>query len=273
MLLPYSEPMPGFYVLKPVSHGVLPEHRTNCFVIGGTDGDALIVDPSPVDEDQYSRLKADLAELTGSAGFVYMGVFITHHHVDHCNQADRLARELGLPIFISRDSLLRLLQKFQMPGIEKLDVRHPLEGDVILQREHEEVQVYDIPGHDEGHLGLGGANWFLAGDLIQEKGTVVIGGDEGDMIKYFRSLERIIEMAPKFVFPSHGSVLRGTAQLKKTLKHRKEREKQVLKLHSQGLSPQAMVESIYKNVDVRLWPLGLENIKSHLKKLERELKL
>jgi glyoxylase-like metal-dependent hydrolase (beta-lactamase superfamily II) len=110
----------------------------------------------------------------------------------------------------------------------------------------------------------------LAGDLFQGIGTVVIGGEEGDMRKYFHTLERIIALSPKVVFPSHGIGLGGTTILEKTLAHRKLREKEVLDLYRQGASPQEMLTKIYADVDKALWPYALQNIHKHLQKLRLE---
>jgi glyoxylase-like metal-dependent hydrolase (beta-lactamase superfamily II) len=93
---------------------------------------------------------------------------------------------------------------------------------------------------------------------------------EGDMAKYYQSLERVIQLDPKVLLPSHGIPIGTTYQLADTLKHRKYREKQILHLYKKGNTPEQMVRIIYRGVDRRLWPLALENIKSHLKKLEKE---
>ena len=130
----------------------------------------------------------------------------------------------------------------------------------------------EIPGHDEGQIALYPRNlkWFLAGDLFQGIGTVVIGGEEGNMKKYFQTLERIINLSPAVVFPSHGIGLGGTTILEKTLKHRRDREEQVLALFREGLSPEEMLSKIYNEVDKKLWPYALENIHKHLDKLRQD---
>ena len=81
---------------------------------------------------------------------------------------------------------------------------------------------------------------------------------------------RVIQLDPKVLLPSHGIPIGTTCQLADTLKHRKYRERQILRLYKKGNTPEQMVRIIYRGVDRRLWPLALENIKSHLKKLEKE---
>ena len=146
------------------------------------------------------------------------------------------------------------------------------EGDVVTKWLGNDVLVMEIPGHDEGQIALYSKDlsWYLAGDLFQGIGTVVIGGEEGDMRKYFATLERIIKLSPKVLFPSHGIGLGGTTILEKTLAHRKQRESQILNLHLEGLVPEQMLEKIYAEVNKALWPYALENIHKHLAKLKQD---
>ena len=118
--------------------------------------------------------------------------------------------------------------------------------------------------------------WFLVGDLIQGTwtdkgmGTVVIGNEEGNMREYFQTLERLIDLDPGILLPSHGMALKSTAPLEKTLNHRRYRERQVLRLYKKKHTPEEMVGKIYQNIDRRLWPWGLENINAHMKKLKED---
>ena len=109
------------------------------------------------------------------------------------------------------------------------------------------VRVYEIPGHDAGQLGLAPDSmaWFIVGDLIQGIGTVVISAPEGDMATYFDTLEKVIVLNPEVIIPSHGIPMRSTHRLQETLKHRRERETQILKLHKSGKSKEDILELLY----------------------------
>lgn len=241
-----------------------PIGRTNCFLIGDNGDRCFVVDPAPLNSAEYEKLVSCLKK------FAFTDIFITHHHLDHHERAPQLAREFSVPISISEDSFQRLIKKIGKNYFEGIDIHRVREGDRLTQWRGNDVKVYEIPGHDEGHLGLAPDNmeWFLAGDLIQGMGTVMIGKDAGDMAKYFQSLERVIGLAPNIVLPSHGSPQTSTHSIKKTLKHRKKREKQVLKLHKKGKTPEQMVEDIYRGVDRHLWPFAFENVLAHLQKLK-----
>lgn len=98
----------------------------------------------------------------------------------------------------------------------------------------------------------------------------MIGGEEGNMQKYFNTLEKVITLNPKVIFPSHGIGLGGVALLERTLEHRKTRENQILTYFKEGKSEQEMLEMIYVDVDKRLWPYALQNIQKHLEKLRAQ---
>ena len=146
------------------------------------------------------------------------------------------------------------------------------EGDIVTKWLGRNVIVHEVPGHDEGQLALAAEDmsWFIAGDLFQGVGTVVIGDDEGDMKKYFQTLEKVIALKPRVLFPSHGIGLGGTTILKNTLEHRLMREKQVLSFYQEGKTEDEMLETMYAHVDQRLWPYARKNIRKHIEKLKTE---
>ena len=258
--VPYIESIRGIKQVMPLSHTLPPAARTNAFIIGG-----LLLDPSPKDPEEYRKFKNTIAP------FGVEKIVLTHHHPDHYERSNELARDLNVPILLSAYTRDRI-QKRHQGYFEGVSLEVIKEGDIITQWIGQDVLVMEIPGHDEGQIALypKDLSWFIAGDLFQGVGTVVIGGEEGDMQKYFNTLERIINLSPKVIFPSHGIGLGGTNILEKTLDHRKMREKQILALHTEGYGPQEMLEEIYKDVSRELWPYALENINKHLQKLRAD---
>ena len=192
-----------------------------------------------------------------------------------CNNSSKLAREISSPIYLSEYTYNRIVEVGGLDHFKDIDVQFLEEGDCITEWLGKKVIVHEIPGHDEGHLGLAPETleWFIVGDLFQGVGTVVIGGKEGNMSKYFQSLKRVIKLSPKAVYPSHGIVLGGTHILEKTLKHRELREAQIKKMHESGLNEQQMLERIYFDLPQKLHKYALANINSHLLKLKGENKL
>jgi glyoxylase-like metal-dependent hydrolase (beta-lactamase superfamily II) len=264
MFVPYIESIKSVRQMMPLSHTLPPATRTNAFLIGD-NGPKILIDPSPKDEDEYQKLKNTINQ------FGLDKIFLTHHHPDHHEQSVRLANDFNIPIMMSLDTYQRLTIKY--PNyFNQVEIQIAKEGDVVTDWLGRAVTVYSVPGHDEGQLALApqDMSWFIAGDLFQGVGTVVIGDDEGDMSKYFLTLERVISLAPKVLFPSHGIGLGGVNILEVTLEHRRLREKQVLQFYREGLSEYQILEKIYGKVDQVLWPFALKNIQKHLEKLKAE---
>jgi len=262
--VPWLESFFGVKQFMPLSNTLPPAERTNAFLIGDT-----LVDPSPKDEVELEKLISSIPVSSVNK------IFITHHHGDHHNLSTKLAREISSPIYLSEYTYNRIVEVGGLDHFKDIDVQFLEEGDCITEWLGKKVIVHEIPGHDEGHLGLAPETleWFIVGDLFQGVGTVVIGGKEGNMSKYFQSLKRVIKLSPKAVYPSHGIVLGGTHILEKTLKHRELREAQIKKMHESGLNEQQMLERIYFDLPQKLHKYALANINSHLLKLKGENKL
>lgn len=266
--VPCIESLKGIPQIMPLSHTLPPATRTNSFLIGDAGSPRLLIDPSPKDEEEYRKFKNTVSRMGVDK------ILITHHHPDHYERSNTLARDLNLSVQLSAYTLERItrIDKDYFSGI---DIEIIKEGDKVTRWLTHDVLIMEVPGHDEGQLALypRDLSWFLAGDLFQGIGTVVIGGESGNMKKYFQTLERIIELSPKILFPSHGIGLGGTFILEKTLEHRKLREEQVLNCYKQGLSSEEMLPVIYAGVRNDLWPYALENIEKHLEKLQAEGRL
>lgn len=263
--VPYIESIKGMRQIMPLSHTLPPATRTNAFLIGDEGSSRVLIDPSPKDDEEYRKFKNTLSL------FGVDKILITHHHPDHYERTDILARELNVPVLLSSYTFDRIVEK-RPDYFAGIKTHFLNDGDFVTKWIGRDVLIMNIPGHDEGQVALYSQDlsWFIAGDLFQGIGTVVIGGSEGDMKKYFDTLDMIIKLSPKVLFPSHGIGLGGTSILEKTLNHRKQREKQILTLHLEGLKPEEMLEKIYSEVSKELWPYALENIFKHLQKLRAE---
>ncbi len=270
--IPLVEHLRGLRQLLVPSHTLPPADTTNCFLVGDAGSRRVLVDPSPKSPEVLERMCQTLDELGIDE------VFITHHHPDHRERANEIARRYGVPIGLSADTHARIsgINKGRYSGgadwFDGIEVKFYREGDVVTRWLGHEVQVLEVPGHDAGQLALMPDNraWCIVGDLIQGIGTVVIAKPEGNMRVYFETLRKVIALAPRAIFPSHGQGLGTVYRLEETLRHREQRETQVLTLHREGQSMDQMLGVIYKDVDPRLLPLARMNIESHLDKLREE---
>lgn len=260
--VPMIESIYGVKQFLPLSHTFPPANRTNCFLIG--DYKCVLIDPSPKDDIEMKRLIKHVSK------YKVDEVFITHHHPDHHERSVDIAKTFGARIGLSQDTFERISFIYGDDYFEDLEVLFYKEGDVLTTSLGEDVQVYEVPGHDEGQLALAprSMNWFLVGDLIQTVGTVVIGAPEGDMFKYFNSLEKVIALDPKFIIPSHGIAIGGVNKLSMTLKHRKLREEQIKKLKLDGKSNEEILSIVYEGLDPKLERYAMKTIVAHLKKLK-----
>lgn len=263
--IPWVEPLAGLRILLVRSNTLPPATHTNVFWIGGDGGPRVLVDPSPADRDELGRLCRSLD------AFGVDLVFLTHHHPDHREFADEIARRYRVPLGLSADTRARIAAK--SPGFfEGLAVRIYGEGDELTRWQGEAVRLIAVPGHDEGQLAplAESRTWCIVGDLIQGIGTVVIAPPEGNMRKYFASLKRVIELDPAVIIPSHGLALGGTHFLQSALRHREEREMQIRTRHEAGLGEDQILAEVYRGIDPRLLHLARLNIRSHLEKLREE---
>ncbi|MBT3983358.1 MAG: NUDIX domain-containing protein [Bacteriovoracaceae bacterium] len=268
--LPTLEFLGGIFQIIVPSYSIPPAEHTNCFFLGD-----VLIDPSPKDRDSFDLLVNTVKDLP------LKKIFITHHHPDHHQHAPDLARKLGIPIFISQDSHSRALSKKGDHYFEGVEIVLSKDGDILTVWNDKDVIVMSTPGHDRGQLGLyprqaGVAQtpeWFIVGDLIQGIGTVVIGGEEGNMKSYMTSLEKVMELSPQFIFPSHGFPTGGINRIKTVYNHRIMREGQIKRLHDTGHDSDQIYDEIYPSLDRRLKVLAMENIKKHLEKLKEEGKI
>lgn len=264
--IPSLEPLVGLRTLIVHSNTIPPADRTNAFLIGDAGARQILVDPSPCDRQEMERLCSALQQ-TGIDE-----IFLTHHHADHREFADEIARRFHIPIGLSADSHARITAKTNRRFFEGVEAKIYAEGDVLTQWLGQPVRLFAVPGHDEGQLALmpEGREWCIVSDLFQGAGTVVVGGPEGNMRKYLASLQRVIDLDPAVVIPSHGMAQGTTWRIQETLRHRLMREEQVRSLFSSGNSPEEMVSKIYPELDTRLFPLAMINVHSHLAKLRED---
>jgi endoribonuclease LACTB2 len=263
--VPMIEPIKGLKQFLPLSNTFPPANRTNCFLIG--DEFKIIIDPSPKNEEEYKKLNYSLSKI----GFDK--IFLTHHHPDHVEFSSDLARFHRVPLGMSQDTHDRLEKIHGTEWFREIEIHIQQNGDVLTTSLGSDVTIYATPGHDEGQFSIApkSLNWCIVGDLIQTIGTVAIGGDEGNMSKYFKSLEFIIDLAPEVVFPSHGIGLGGTHKIQETLKHRQYRESQIKELLMKGRNREEILKAIYPELEESLHIYALCTIDSHIIKIHSEL--
>lgn len=262
--VPYIESLYGVIQFLPLSNTFPPANRTNSFLIG--DSKKVLIDPSPKDQDEYKRFVKVLSK------FEVNEIFLTHHHPDHHEYAPELAKLLNVDISLSEKTHELITQRWGKDYFKEIKVRFLKEGDVLTRSNNCDIVLCHIPGHDEGQMAPARADhrYIIVGDLIQSVGTVVIGAPEGDMAKYFHSLERMIKLKPKFIVPSHGIALGGVQKLEMTLKHRKQREDQIINLLKQNKNHEEILNIVYEGLEDNLIKYARKTIEAHILKIKQE---
>jgi ribonuclease/clavin/mitogillin len=257
--VPMIESISGVRQFLPLSNTFPPANRTNSFIIGDVGSTKYLIDPSPANETELKKFLKSVDKV----GFDR--ILITHHHPDHYEFSRDIALKYNVPMEMSEYTFKRIGAEY----FKGITVNFRKEGEVLTQSLGHDVLIYEVPGHDEGQLALAPKtlSWFLAGDLIQTIGTVVIGDEEGDMKKYFATLKRIIKMNPKCIIPSHGIIVGGVNKLIETLEHRQKREDQIKGLMQEGKNNDEILDVVYLGLKPELRPYALKTILAHQKKI------
>ena len=235
-------------VLAP-NPGPMTLEGTNTWIVGAAG--AIVIDPGPDDEGH-------LQSVAREAGSV-AAILLTHHHPDHAPGAVWLARATGAPVYGHR------AQPGESPLPDGAEFRA---GDGVL------VRAVHTPGHTPDHVAFfaPAVAALFTGDAVLGRGTSVIDPPEGDLAAYLRSLETMLALEPRTIYPGHGpAVWSAVAKLGEYRSHREERERQVVEGLSEGpRTPEELVPDIYGAYPEELRPLAARSVLAHLLKLERE---
>ena len=185
-----------------------PSHMTgpgtNTYLVGSEQ--MVVIDPGPNSTDHVDNIVEALQTLNARA----QTVIITHTHPDHAGCADKLARQLNVP-------LVSFNQPFQL-------------GDE-LEADGETLRILHTPGHINAHicLLLVEQNLLFAGDLVAGEGTILVIPPDGDMADYLDSLRAMMALDTTAILPGHGPVIDNPqALLQEYIDHRLMREQQIL---------------------------------------------
>ena len=227
---------------------------TNTYVISEPGSLSAVIDPGPDSEEHLQRILQE-------AGAGISAILITHGHPDHALGADRLRELSGAPILAwSREGTP--------------DADQTLSDGTTIHLGRRRLRALHTPGHRFDHLSflLEDSAALFAGDLVAGTGTVVIAPPEGNLVDYLASLHRLVDLDLAMILPAHGPVISEPhALLLEYIAHRNQRESQVLARLAEGPATlDALVESIYADVDPRLHGAAALSVTAHLYKLETE---
>ena len=240
-----------------------PATATNTLVVGHRR--VAVIEPATPYADEQAALDLLLRELTGTGAEV-VAILLTHHHMDHTGHAEALRERTGAPIHAHPATAARL----DFPVDVMMDDGAELDlGDGFA------LTAMHTPGHAPGHLVFFERRTGLAyaGDMVAGTGTILIDPeDDGDMVAYLASLERIAAAGPRALVPAHGPVLADPqATLARYRAHRLVREDRILAaIHVTPRDLSAVLAEAYADTPSVLWPLAARSLEAHLRKLAAE---
>lgn len=240
-----------------------PATATNTLVVGRKR--LAVIEPATPYDDERAALDELLGALVGTGAEV-AAILLTHHHQDHTGYATILRERTGAPIYAHGLTAARL----------DFPVDHLLaDGEEVALDDGFSLAAMHTPGHAPGHLVFCERRSGLAyaGDLVAGTGTILIDPeDDGDMIAYLASLERVAAARPAALVPAHGPVLDDPqACLRRYRAHRLMREERVLAaIPAAWRAVSAVLAEAYADTPTALWPLAARSLEAHLRKLAAE---
>lgn len=247
--------LPGIRRIVARNPSVMTYQGTNTYLIDVADG-LTILDPGPKDPQHVQDILA-------AAGAVPIRrILLTHTHSDHWGASAALQEETGLPV-----------HSYKISGKQGFTPDIPLDdGDTIAG-----LTAVFTPGHAADHLCYeyflaDGTKILFSGDHVMSWSSSIVSPPDGDMLAYYRSLERLLRRDEVFYLGGHGPLLpEPRALVAELLAHRQKREASILaELQNQDWVVAELSEKLYSKTDPRLKIAAQRNVLAHLLKLKAE---
>lgn len=163
----------------------------------------------------------NLKEVLQSENAQIESIIVTHWHHDHIGGVNDILK-------FAKDCKVLKLKRLDAEDEEGLPITFLKDGETI-KTEGATVRVHHTPGHTTDHivLTLDEESSLFSGDCILGEGTTVFE----DLFDYMKSLNAIMKLEPKIVYPGHGPViLDPVPKIQYYIDHRNERERQILRV-------------------------------------------
>lgn len=198
-------------------------------------------------------------------------IIISHWHHDHIgglkNIRERKLIDENCRVWKFRRTEVE--ENFSEMGLTQLKDEQEFYVD-----ENNSFKVFLTKGHTTDHAILYDANrnFVYSGDCILGEGTSVFE----DLYDYMNSLEKILQLKPKLIYPGHGNLIEDAVEkIEFYIAHRNQREHQILAALTTADHMKLMdiVAIVYKDTPKHLWTAASVNVHHHLTKLVKESKV
>jgi len=264
-------------------------HGTGTYIVGSGPGGVAVIDPGPASDSHRDALIAALA------GERVRAILVTHCHSDHSPLAAWLREHTGAPTIAygphavdptwveddtpdepDADDAAKAEAVGEATVEEALDLAFDpdvrvADGEVAASGDGWTLRAVHTPGHTSNHLCFlfEEQQALFSGDHIMGWSTTVITPPDGNMRDYFASLQRVKDLAPTTLWPTHGApVTDVTRFIDEFVQHRLDRESGVLAAVRGGTTMiPDMVRQLYVGVNEKLYKAAGRSVLAHLIKL------
>jgi glyoxylase-like metal-dependent hydrolase (beta-lactamase superfamily II)/8-oxo-dGTP pyrophosphatase MutT (NUDIX family) len=260
---------PGFICFPVRTPTKPPATHTNCYIVGSNE--TIIIDPASPYKDEQAALASCIDELLAE-GRKVREIILTHLHPDHVAGVNALNEHFGGSLSVAAHRLTAEA----LDGTVHVDRLIEDEEIIKLKGEpHIRLRALHTPGHARGHLCFydEATGALVTGDNIVGLGSVLIDPPEGNMRDYLNSLERLRALPNLTVlFGAHGPAIGSPrAKIEEYIKHRLEREANILKAVREGAcEPKEIVSRVYTDVHPKAHQMAERAVLAHLEKLEED---
>jgi endoribonuclease LACTB2 len=235
---------------------------TTIYLVGK---DQVLSVDSGEDMDRYRWMLKGYLAATEKAEIALAS--ITHHHGDHSANLKWLRDQFGAEVYVQEQGEPLLRDRLPETGVHTMH-----DGQVIDLGGGLRVNVLHTPGHS-----VDSVCYYIEDEGVLFSGDTMLGSTPttvGDLFDYMASLERLKTLPNlNVICPGHGPLINNPRDyIDEYIRHRNERERQIVEVLSEAkeVTSWDIMMKIYTDVDPRLRRAADGNVRTHLRKLEKE---